>query len=112
MLLHNSLTPIKCFTLIYHQTHSLLAIIQAHSDFLQQIPHNSKQMPFHNSIINVIAPEDLIIAKLALGRFQDYARIHALLCGGLPVDKSYITHHIHNLNFTIPNEIEQLLSIK
>lgn len=68
------------FISIYNKKHKIYAdIFLAESNYQKNIIKRAKKMRYGNILINLIAPEDLILLKLLAGRQQDIDDVRQIL---------------------------------
>ena len=72
----------------------MLDLLKADTDYLKTVIQRGIEIPYEDTIIPVIAVEDLIIIKLASFRKQDQVDIENLIQAGMPIDWEYLERNI------------------
>lgn len=103
MMLHTTTNPLWRYVLTSERIddHCVLDIIPASNDFLKNAVQRCIQIPFNNTMIPVIAIEDLILLKIMSGRNRDIEDARALTSGGMDMDRNYMREKARDLNIDV-----------
>nr|HPQ54704.1 hypothetical protein [Spirochaetota bacterium] len=100
---HTTMNPLWRYVLTSDRIddHCVLDIIPASGDFLKNAVDRCIQIPFHNTMVPVIAIEDLILLKIMSGRSRDIEDARSLISGGMIIDKEYVRNTATTLGVDI-----------
>jgi len=103
IMLHTTMNPLWRYVLTSDRIddHCVLDIIPASGDFLKNAVDRCIQIPFHNTMVPVIAIEDLILLKIMSGRSRDIEDARSLISGGMIIDKEYVRNTATTLGVDI-----------
>jgi hypothetical protein len=80
-------------SLFYPKLKTYVDLFLGQSDFQKSLLARAKKIRFHNESINIVAPEDLILAKLISGRERDVEDVRDIITEGL---KKLDFKYLHN----------------